>query len=232
MDRAEFDRFADEYRAVHATNIAASGESPEYFAEYKMRDFADEVRHAQIESQARWFLDFGTGIGNALPYFARYLPDAWLCGVDVSTRSLDIARTRAGSKSALLAFDGKTLPFADGTFAGAFACCVFHHIPHGEHLALLSELRRVMAPGALLMIYEHNPWNPLTVRAVKNCPFDENARLLSASALRSAVKNAGFNNPRTRYRVFFPAMLGALRPLETLLKAVPLGAQYYILARR
>jgi len=35
MDRAEFDKFADEYYALHAANIAMTGESPEYFADYK-----------------------------------------------------------------------------------------------------------------------------------------------------------------------------------------------------
>jgi len=33
MNEAEFDRFADEYRALHAANIGASGEDPEFFAE-------------------------------------------------------------------------------------------------------------------------------------------------------------------------------------------------------
>ena len=38
MDSAGFDRFADEYLAVHARNIAITGEQPEFFAEYKVRD--------------------------------------------------------------------------------------------------------------------------------------------------------------------------------------------------
>ena len=40
MDDAEFDRFADDYRSLHAANIRASGETPEFFAEYKVRDVA------------------------------------------------------------------------------------------------------------------------------------------------------------------------------------------------
>ena len=43
MNRAEFDPFADEYQAMHRSNISASGEGPEYFAEYKMRDLAAVV---------------------------------------------------------------------------------------------------------------------------------------------------------------------------------------------
>ena len=40
LDEAEFDKFADEYRAIHAHNIRLSGEAPEFFAEYKVRDLA------------------------------------------------------------------------------------------------------------------------------------------------------------------------------------------------
>ena len=42
MDKAEFDKFADEYRSLHAANIAISGEGPNYFAEYKIKDLAAE----------------------------------------------------------------------------------------------------------------------------------------------------------------------------------------------
>ena len=40
MDKTEFDTFADEYRLTHAHNIKASGESPEFFHEYKVADVA------------------------------------------------------------------------------------------------------------------------------------------------------------------------------------------------
>ena len=43
MDEAEFDKFADEYRGLHAANIRLSGEEPEYFAEYKVVDIAAEL---------------------------------------------------------------------------------------------------------------------------------------------------------------------------------------------
>ena len=48
MDEAEFDKFADEYRALHAANIRLSGEDPEYFAEYKIIDIAAELARANV----------------------------------------------------------------------------------------------------------------------------------------------------------------------------------------
>ncbi len=35
MDKADFDKFAEEYRSLHAANIAASGEGLDYFSDYK-----------------------------------------------------------------------------------------------------------------------------------------------------------------------------------------------------
>ena len=44
MDEVEFDKFADEYRAMHAANIRITGEDPEYFAEYKVVDIAEGIK--------------------------------------------------------------------------------------------------------------------------------------------------------------------------------------------
>jgi len=82
------------------------------------------------------------------------------------------------------------------------------------------------------MLYEHNPLNMLTVRAVNSCPFDENAILISANAMRNHFKSAGFIFPSVRYRVFFPRFLGLIRWMEDWLKWLPLGAQYYIVASK
>ena len=38
MDVKEFDKFAEEYLKLHSQNIRITGEDPEYFAEYMIRD--------------------------------------------------------------------------------------------------------------------------------------------------------------------------------------------------
>ena len=57
MNRAEFDRFADEYEALHAQNIAVTGETPDYFAEYKIRDVYNQVLKNQTKENLK-ILDF------------------------------------------------------------------------------------------------------------------------------------------------------------------------------
>ena len=231
MDKAEFDKFADEYRSLHAANIAISGESPDYFSEYKIRDMAAEYfaqRGGATDAPA--VLDFGAGIGTSVPFVRKYLPRARLTCLDVSTKSLEVGRGRFPGQATFLHFDGNRIPFPDASFDVAFAACVFHHIDHAEHVALLREFYRILVPNGIAFVFEHNPYNPLTVHAVNTCPFDENAHLIPAAAMRRCTNVAGFSRAQIRYRVFFPRALRALRPLERWITWCPLGAQYYVLA--
>jgi SAM-dependent methyltransferase len=230
MDKSEFDRFADEYHALHAQNIAVSGETPDFFAEYKIRDIAAEIERRGLVCES--VLDFGAGVGNSIAWVRKHLPAAQLTCIDVSQRSLDVAKQRFGERERFIHFDGDVLPFDAPSFDLAYAMCVFHHIPHEEHVRLLGEIRRVLRPGGLLVIFEHNPFNPLTVKAVNTCEFDVNARLIPAAKMRRASRAAGFDQIDVRYRIFFPHALKALRPMERYLSAMPLGAQYSLYAVR
>jgi ubiquinone/menaquinone biosynthesis C-methylase UbiE len=232
MNPREFDKFAEEYTALLQANIAASGETPEYFANYKIQDLKRLVSHDVPRVESGRFLDFGGGVGTSVPFFRKHFPGAHLTCVDVSVKSLEIGVIRFGSPTSFVAFDGSRLPFPDATFDCAFAACVFHHIPHEAHGRLLGEMRRVLKPSGQVMIYEHNPFNPLTVRAVNKCPFDENAILIRAGTLKARLESAGFRQLQVRYRVFFPRQLRWLRRIEDKLAWLPIGAQYYVCGRR
>ena len=228
MNEAEFDKFADEYHAALTAGIAVSGESPEYFSEYKIIDIARECGAASRAAPASTrVLDFGAGIGNSVPYVRKHIPGAELTCLDLSQRSLEVAEKRFPAMADYVRFDGAHIPFPNDHFDIAYAMCVFHHINHADHVALLQELRRVVRPGGSLFIFEHNPFNPLTVRVVNNCAFDENAHLIRGHAMKQRLMAAGYARATTRYRVFFPHFLRALRPFESALAWLPLGGQYY-----
>jgi ubiquinone/menaquinone biosynthesis C-methylase UbiE len=232
MEKAEFDRFAEEYASIHAANIAITGESPDYFAEYKIRDLADEFTARTNAIVAPTVLDFGAGVGNSVPLVRKYLPSARLTCLDVSAKSLEVGSSRFPGCAEFIQFDGTRIPVPDASFHIVFAACVFHHIDGGEHVGLLSEFRRVLAPGGMAFVFEHNPANPLTTHAVNKCPFDENAKLIPARTMRKSFESAGFNSPQIRFRIFFPRLLSALRPLEMSMTWLPLGAQYYAFAEK
>jgi len=225
MSGAEFDKYAHQYREIHQANIGLSGEAPEYFAAYKMRDFAEAIRRSGSSGKGV-YLDFGSGIGSSVSPFRRFFPDARLLCADVSSESLLESRARNGLNCEYLLIENGRLPLGDSSIDGAFACCVFHHIPHDIHISVLNEIRRVLRPNGHLMIYEHNPWNPLTVRAVNTCPLDENAILIPGQEMFRRCLASGFRSGNLEYRVFFPASLSWLRPLENRLRWLSLGAQY------
>lgn len=228
MNQAEFDRFADEYEQQHASNIRLSGESPAFFARYKVQDVA-QLCAEQAPSR---ILDFGAGVGASVAHWREAFPQAALTCLDVSQRSLSIACERHPGAADYCIFDGVTIPFAAGSFDVAFAACVFHHIDSEDHVPLLRELRRVLTDKGRLFVFEHNPLNPLTRHAVDTCPFDANAVLIRARTLHERLRAAGFERVSLAYRIFFPGALSALRPLERMLTRLPLGAQYRLCAQK
>jgi len=232
MEVAEFDQFADEYYQLHAQNISASGETPEFFAEYKIVDTARIAARHNLTSSITRLLDFGSGTGNSIPYFRQYWPRATVTCADVSTRCMEVSKQRFPGNETYALIDNNKLPCPDNSQDMVFSACVFHHIPHREHEMWLTELRRVLRPGGLLAIFEHNPYNPLTMRAVRDCPFDCNAELIRTPDFRKRAMAAGYKNIVIDYRIFFPKFLSFLRPVEGYIRWLPLGAQYCLTARK
>ncbi|HEY1410689.1 MAG TPA: class I SAM-dependent methyltransferase, partial [Rhodopila sp.] len=175
-------------------------------------------------------LDFGTGIGNSLPHLARLFPSARVTGLDVSEKSLGVAERRFPGVASLVAYDGVDIPLPPQSFDLVFSACVFHHIDAAEHAGIFGQLHRLLRPGGLMTIFEHNPVNPATRHIVATCPFDANAVLLSSTELKHSQSQAGFREIEVAYTGFFPGALRALRPLERFLTGLPIGAQYYTLA--
>ncbi len=224
----EFDSVAETYAAQHAASIRLSGEEPEYFHRYKIEAVAHSLNHDGIVPKR--ILDFGAGVGNSLPHLQSSFPTAEITCLDVSRESLAQCSARAARPVTILPYDGRSIPRSDGEFDLVFTACVFHHIDACEHLRLLSEIRRVLSPAGRFVLFEHNPWNPLTQHAVRTCPFDENAVLISGPEMRRRLAAAGFDQIELDYRVFFPALLARFRPIERSLAWLPIGAQYSLIA--
>lgn len=226
-DDPHFDQYAGKYDDLHRDSIRASGEEPEYFAAYK----ADYVRRMFPAAAGRpRILDFGCGIGNGIPHLAARFPGAQLTGVDVSGDSLELAR-RANPDATFARIEDGRVPLPDASADMAVAACVFHHIPPRERAQWVAELHRVLAPGGRLVVFEHNPLNPVTRRVVAACKFDDDAILLPRGETVGLMRSAGFESLEADYIVFFPRALSALRPMERHLAWLPAGAQYAVHGR-
>ena len=177
-------------------------------------------------------MDFGCGIGNSAPHLREAFPDAQITGVDVSEKSLAVARTRFPGAADFIAYaPGEAPPGPAEGYDLIFSACVFHHIEAEEHGGILRQLRERLAPGGVMAIFEHNPINPVSRYIVATCPFDENAVLIPAGEFAQRQRQAGFARVGVTYTGFFPGALRALRPLEPLMSKIPFGAQYYTLAQ-
>jgi SAM-dependent methyltransferase len=231
VEASEFDKFADEYLAAHAANVAITGESPDYFARYKIDEIARLYRRRGLPPPGR-ILDFGCGIGASIPHLRSAFPKAAITGLDVSEKSLAIASSRYPKAADYQLYDGETPPLPAASCDLIFSACVFHHIDAVEHVAIFRSLRNLLAPGGALAVFEHNPLNPVSRYIVATCPFDENAVLIAAGAFAERQRAAGFGKVEIAYTGFFPGPLRALRPFEPLLRGMPIGAQYYTFARR
>jgi SAM-dependent methyltransferase len=230
MKEAEFDRFADEYESQHRRNIAITGENPDFFAAYKISELLNLA--SDLSALPTRILDFGSGIGNSIPFFRKFFPNALLTCADASFRSIELSRKRYPGRERYALIEDNQIPAKDNAFDVTFSACVFHHIAHEDHGYWLAEMLRVTRPGGLLLIFEHNPFNPLTVRAVNTCPFDQNAKLIRAKTLIKSISGAGWDRPEVRYHLFFPRALAGLRFAEKYLRWFPLGAQYSARAQK
>jgi len=172
------------------------------------------------------YLDVGCGKGDLLhllqPDFKR------TAGCDVSSEMMghiDDIETRVQQ-------DSLKIPFGDGQFDLVTAVCVYHHVPLEARQTLTSEIGRVLRPGGIFCMIEHNPFNPVTRLIVSRTPVDADAILLPSAEARGLAAGAGLAPLALDYFLYFPqALYRYVGWLETLLTKLPLGGQYALFSR-
>lgn len=237
----EFDHYRDGYSQQIDKAIAFSGQTQDFYTQVKARcllDLFSGLRPPGPASNAASHdaasplevLDVGCGQGLIHPYFAPPETNLKLTGIDVAGTVIEEART-ANPHVHYDIYDGERLPYPARSFDAAFAIAVMHHVPPANWASFLTEMTRVVRPGGLVAIVEHNPVNPLTQWIVRSCPFDENAVLLRSGRLARLFRGAGLIELDRRFIIFTPFSGGFFRQLDESLRWLPLGAQYCMAAR-
>jgi 2-polyprenyl-3-methyl-5-hydroxy-6-metoxy-1,4-benzoquinol methylase len=217
----KFDQYAQSYRDAHQQSVRVSGEAPEFFAQHKLGC----LERAGVPPEAS-VLDYGCGTGSLTRLLSGRF--ARVTGYDPSEVSLGVARQEAPSAT----FHSDEAAIPDTTFDVAILSGVLHHVPPAEREAVVGHVVKKLVPGGRLFVFEHNPYNPVTRRAVAACPFDDDAILLRPGEIRGLLAGARLRPVQQDYVLFFPRLLAGLRPFEPLLRWFPLGAQTLTIGAR
>ena len=222
----DFNKFAGSYSSEVDRVTGFSGKSQDYYAKFKA-ELILETASAQFGALANIeALDVGCGIGITDTYLEKHL--GHICGVDLSSASIAEAQTRT-PWAEYLHYPGGALPFDDDRFGVTFAICVFHHIDGRDaQESLLAEMTRVTRPDGLVLVFEHNPWNPLTRLVVSRCTLDEDAKLITARQMRMLAHRGGLDAVQTKHILLTPWQGLCWRSLDRWASGLPVGAQYYL----
>jgi SAM-dependent methyltransferase len=227
-DERGFDEYATDYDMALHQGLAATGEDKLYFAKGRIDWLARCLRpmgEAPVST-----MDFGCGTGSSAPYLLDLIGSRSVLGLDVSEKSLEVARRENDARRTRFMRLGQYEPKAEMDLA--FCNGVFHHVPPDKRPSAVNFIYDSLRAGGLFALWENNPWNPGTRYVMSRIPFDRDAITLTSIEARRMVKAAGFEVLRTDFLFIFPKMLHWLRGLEPLLARAPLGAQYQILCRK
>jgi len=220
---AQFDAYATSYADEVNRSIAFLGVGVDYFTRVKAGYLLDSLAGHFGDTRKLNLLDIGCGTGGCHPLIRGEL--GALCGTDVSAASVEQA-AKANPAASYRPYDGQRLPYEDDQFDAAVTICVMHHVPPAQWPSFAAEMKRVVRPGGLALVFEHNPYNPLTRRAVSNCEFDADAVLLTQRRTKGLLEGAGFGAVRSRAILSIPSLGPKTRAVDLALGRLCLGAQY------
>jgi len=223
-----FDQYSAAYEQALSNAIAPSGESREFFAAGRvawLKRCLDEANETP-----RALLDFGCGDGATTPLLLNALRSESAAGIDVSAKSLEIARKNYASARIKYETIGEFQAFAQMDLA--YCNGVFHHIPPAQRADALALVNGTLRVGGLFPFGENSPWSLATRYVMSRCAFDRDAITLTPPGSCALLRNGGFEILRTDFRFIFPRALQAFRKIEDFVYRLPLGAQYQVLCRK
>ncbi len=230
MSQPEFDRYSASYEELLKDPIRDrfAGARSEFFHTRKRDLIRDYFRRCGVDTHQLAYLDIGCGKGELISLLRKDF--AYVAGCDPSPAMLGSAKdvdTRVQDDPGKVPFDTEKFDFVS-------AVCVYHHVPPEARLALTREIHRVLRPGGVLGIIEHNPYNPVTRLIVSRTPVDADATLLKSAESFHWMSQAGFTHGALKYFLFFPEPLykrGA-HAMEESLRRIPLGGQYVVFGHK
>ena len=211
-----FDEVAERYKESLERNHRFIPGDVEFYSEYKV-----QIAAAINTGQSLSILDYGCGVGLSLPHLKEAFPDSKIYAYDPSIKSIEVAQKN---------YNYANFDISQGNFDLIFVAGVMHHIPRESLQTEISKICGLLTEKGRVIVFEHNPYNPVTRRLVSTCEFDVGAELISKRELINQFNKAGYSLQvaKNGYCLFFPPALKALSFLERFLRKMPLGGQYFV----
>ncbi|TBR13427.1 MAG: SAM-dependent methyltransferase [Lysobacter sp.] len=165
---------------------------------------------------ARRLLEVGSGVGAQTEILLRRFPGLHATCVDLSEAQLKAAGAHLGgmswlgSRYELRQADATDLPFEPRSFDAAFLCWVLEHVPSPARV--LSEVRRVLAPGSPVYITEVmnssfllDPYSPNVWRywmAFNDFQYDSGGDPFVGAKLGNLLLAGGYRDVTTEIKTF------------------------------
>ena len=222
---SSFDSFATEYERALSKNLRAIPGGIDHYFQNRVKILSDCLGRSASPER---ILDFGAGVGLAIPFLRHRFPESEITVTDESLQSLDVARARYPSVKVVTPNE-----LQHDHFDAVFVAGVLHHVEPFKRGGVVTRITDSLKPGGLAVFFELNPLNPVTRHLVRMCPFDNDAILMRKSEVEGLLmRDSRLAVERSRYTVFFPPLLRPLLRIERYLQWCPLGAQYFVAARR
>lgn len=179
------------------------------FLEYKVHDGLPFRR-------SRRLVEVGCGVGAQTEILLRHFPELHVTGVDASPENLAVAARRlshvpwAADRYQLVCSDAGRLDFPADSFDAAFLCWILEHV--ADPAQALSEVRRVLRPGAHVVVTEVqnatffvDPYSPNTLAywmAFNDRQLELGGDPFVGAKLGNLLLATGFRDITTKVRTF------------------------------
>jgi ubiquinone/menaquinone biosynthesis C-methylase UbiE len=184
----------------------------------RQAEFMEYIVYQDVNfSHIEHVLEVGSGVGAQTQILLRRFPKLRMTCVDLnenqiasakaSLQKLDYAKGRYEIQQA----NAEKMTFPDNSFGGAFLCWILEHVPNP--MRVLSEVRRVLKPGAPVVITEVmnfsfflDPYCPAIWKfwmTMNDLQYESGGDPFVGVKLGTFLRDAGFSDVRTSIKVLY-----------------------------
>jgi ubiquinone/menaquinone biosynthesis C-methylase UbiE len=184
---------------------------------HRQARFLEPMVHDRLPYRRRKrLLEVGSGVGAQTEILLRHFPELHVTGVELNDDQIAEAQRFlatvpwATDRYSVLKGDASQLEFAAETFDSAFLCWILEHV--GDPARVLSEVRRVLTPGAPVVVNEVlnatffiDPYSPDTLRywtAFNEQQIDSGGDPFVGAKLGNLLQSVGFRDVQTEVKTF------------------------------